>query len=232
MIGWAIAETALVPPAGSPVLVYDYSKNKVAGSTQGTIPDSWLARRLESSQAVSPAERAGLRNAIVSYGALGAVLCLAMGIAGGLIQQSLFRSGFAGVTGLVLGGLAGVVMARLLAPVYYTNRITDDLRFSLIMYGGIWGTVSTVAGLAFGLELGEWSRTIRAVIGGATAALIASAIYEFAGGIQSPRAMTNMPVSFTWPTRLAAQSLVSMMVAAGVVLCDRLSLRDQVTPKT
>jgi hypothetical protein len=180
------------------------------------IPDSGLVRRMGNAD--PPAAAVGLRNAVVAYGTLGAALGLGLGLAGGLIHRSVLRAALAGATGLVLGGVAGAGLARLLVPVFYNNLGADDLTYSLIVHGGTWGAVGAVAGVAFAQGLGGWGRMLRVTIGGAAAALLATVIYEFAGGILFPLAMTNLPVSATWQGRQAACLLVTLLVAAGVVL--------------
>jgi hypothetical protein len=218
VISGAIVEAALIPISAVRGRTYDYTGKSAASAKAASTPDSNLARRQENPASVSPAGEIGMRNAVLSYGTLGAALGLGLGLAGGLIHRSLFRGILAGATGLVLGGVIGLVMARALAPVYYKNLSADDLTYSLIVHGGIWGSVGAVAGLAFGLGLGGWGRMLQATVGGAGAALLATAIYEFAGGILAPGAMTNLPVSAAWQTRIAAQLLVTLLVATGVVL--------------
>ena len=218
VIGGAIAEAALTPISGARARVYDYT-GKSTAPAKAAVPDSGLLSSLVNSATISPAAEVGLRNALVSYGTLGAALGLGLGLAGGLIHRSVFRGVLAGATGLVFGGVTGVAMARVLAPVFYRNLTADDLTYSLIVHGGIWGAVGAVAGLAFGLGLGRgWGRILRVTVGGAGAALLAAAIYEIAGGILVPGAMTNLPVSAAWQTRIAAQLLVTLLVATGVVL--------------
>ncbi len=211
VIGGAIAETRLIPASGDRLRKYDYS-----GKSAPAAPTASSTRA--GSVSPSPAQDAGLRNAVLSYGMLGAALGLSLGLAGGLIHRSLLRTVLAGATGLVLGGVTGVVMTRVLAPIYYQHSSADDLTYSLIVHGGIWAAAGAVAGLAFGLGLGGRDRMVRATVGGAGAALLATGIYEIAGGIMFPSAMTNLPVSLTWQTRLGAQLLVALLVAAGAVL--------------
>jgi hypothetical protein len=55
-------------------------------------------------------------------------------------------------------------------------------------------------------------------VGGTGAALLATVIYEFAGSILFPLATTDRPLSAAWESRLAARLLVTLLVAAGVVL--------------
>jgi hypothetical protein len=218
VIGGAIAEATLVPSFGGAARPYDYAHKNEEDAKAAQILASAAARGQGNSVIDSPAAVASLRNAVYSYGTLGAALGLCLGLAGGFINRSLLRGVLAGATGLVLGGLTGVVMARLLAPVYYQHLSADDLTYSLIVHGGIWMAVGALAGLVFGQGMGGWGRTLRAMVGGAGAAFLAAAIYEFTGGILFPRAMTNRPVSVIWQTRVAAQLLVTLLVSAGVVL--------------
>ena len=169
-------------------------------------------------ETVVPPSVAGTHNGLFSFGALGAALGLGLGLAGGLIRRSFVRACLAALVGLCLGGGAGVVTSRLILPVFYKHLTDDDLTYSLMIHGGVWVAVGAAAGLAFGLGLGGWGRILRATVGGAGAALLATVIYEFAGGILSPLAMTNLPVSVTWQSRLAARLLVAVLVVAGVVL--------------
>jgi hypothetical protein len=165
----------------------------------------------------------GTHNAIFSYGALGAALGLAMGLAGGLIGQSFFRAGLASLSGLFLGGGAGVITAWLTAPFFYKHVTADDLTYSLIVHSVIWATVGGVAGFAFACGIGGRGRLLNATVGGVVGALLATVIYEFAGGILAPFAATNLPVSLTWQSRLAARLLVAVLVSSGIVLSARSS---------
>jgi hypothetical protein len=58
---------------------------------------------------------------------------------------------------------------------------------------------------------------LRTTLGGAGVALLATAVYEFAGGILFPLALSNRPVSVTWQSRLSAQLLVAVLVTADVI---------------
>jgi hypothetical protein len=167
---------------------------------------------------VPPSVR-GTHNGIVSFGALGAALALGMGLVGGLTTRSFLRACLAALSGFCLGGGVGVVISWLILPFFYKHVTDDNLTYSLMIHGGIWAALGGATGLAFALGLGGWRRMLRATLGGAGGALLATVIYEFTGGILSPFAMTNLPVSLTWQSRLAARLLVAVLVVAGVVLC-------------
>ena len=191
LIAWAIGEATLVPEAS-----YENKKEKIHVALSV----------------------AGIRNGTISFGALGAVAGLVLGMAGGLIGRSALRTIAAGATGLLLGGGVGVTLSRLILPIYYEHSASGELTYSLMVHGGIWLAVGAAAGLAFGIGLGGWRGALRGILGGACAALLAAVIYEFAGGIMFPLALTDRPISRTWESRLLARLLVTVLTAVGVVL--------------
>jgi hypothetical protein len=159
---------------------------------------------------------AGIRNGIISFGALGAATGLALGLAGGLIARSALRAIGAGATGMLLGGGVGAALSQLILPIYYNHSTSGELTYSLMVHGGIWTAVGATAGLAFGIGLGGWRAALSGMLGGACAALLAAVIYEFAG-ILFPLALTDRPISQTWQSRLLARLLVAGLTAVGVV---------------
>ena len=207
LIAWACGEAALVP---------EIAVGGRGGGTR-TLPDVIATR-----------------NAMVSFGILGAALGLCLGLAGGLIRRSVLWTVLAATIGLVLGGLSGAGVSWLTLPVYYKHLKSDDLTYSLLVHGGTWTAIGAVAGLAFGFGRGGWGQMRRCLLGAAAGALLATVIYEFAGMMLFPSALTDRPLSITSDTRLLARLLVAVMVAAGAILeWVALSLRspsDQRTP--
>jgi hypothetical protein len=191
VIAWAIGEAMIMPEMG-----------RMAARGEHIVPTSVR----------------GTYNAIVSFSALGAALGSALGLAGGLIRRSFLRACLAGVIGLCVGGGAGALVSRLIVPVFFGHLSDDDLTYSLMVHGGAWTAVGASAGFAFALGLGRWGQLLPMTVAGAGGALLATVIYEFAGGILSPFAMTNRPVSVTWQSRLAARLIVAVLVSAGLVL--------------
>jgi hypothetical protein len=192
LVAWAVGEATLIPEAG-----FQNKAQKIV---------------------VLP-EVAGLRNCSISFGALGAAMGLGLGMAGGLIRRSVPRAVMAGAAGLLLAGGIGVAVSRLILPIYYQNSRGGDITYSLMAHAGVWAAAAAATGLAFALGLGGWRGALRVMLGAAGAALFATVIYEFAGGIVFPQALTDRPISLTWETRLLARLLVTVLVAAGVVLC-------------
>jgi hypothetical protein len=194
VIAWAIGEATLVPEAS-----YENKKEHIHVALSV----------------------AGIRNGTISFAALGAVTGLALGLAGGLIGRSNLRALAAGAIGLVLGGGGAAALSWVILPVYYEHSTSGELTYSMLVHCGVWAAVGAAAGLAWGIGLGGWREALRSLLGGACAALLASVIYEFAGGILFPRALTDRPISLTAETRLLARLIVTVMVAAGVVLAAR-----------
>jgi hypothetical protein len=178
------------------------------------------------------------QSAALAYGALGMVLGLALGVAGGLTRRSPRASIAAGVVGLVLGGAAGAGMTRVLLPIYHATRAAlseadhnNDLALALRTHGGIWLAIGAAAGLALGIGLGGGARMARALIGGIIGAGIAAVIYDFGGGILFPVAETFRPMAIEMIPRLSAHLAVALCVAAGALLvADHLTLR-RATPR-
>ena len=117
----------------------------------------------------------------------------------------------AGATGLLLGGGVGAALSWLILPIYYAHSTGGELSYSLLVHGGIWLAVGAAAGLAFGIGLGGSVRCAPRGTGEACAALLAAVIYEFAGGILFPQALTDRPLSQTWESRLLARLLVTLI---------------------
>jgi len=162
---------------------------------------------------------AGIRNGSICFGALGAAMGLGLGMVGGLTGRSIGRAVIAGLTGLILGGSAGVALTQLILPIYYGHSTSGDITYSLLVHGGIWAGAAAAAGLAFAIGRDGWRGVPRAILGAVAAALLATVLYDFVGGILNPMASTDRPISLTWETRLLARLLVTMLVAVGVVLC-------------
>jgi hypothetical protein len=191
MVAWAVGEATFVPEA---------------------------AVQSNREEAVVLPVVAGIRNGSISFGTLGAALGFGLGLAGGMIGRSVPRAVIAGATGMLLGGGAGVALTRMIVPVYYGNVRSGDMIYSLMVHGGVWVAIGAAAGLAFAIGVGGAHQILRGLLGGGAAALLATFIYEFAGAILFPTALTDRPISQTWSSRLLARLLVSILVAAGVIL--------------
>jgi hypothetical protein len=191
LIAWACGEAARIPETGA----------GTRGGNPRTLP-SVLASR----------------NAMVCFAILGGTLGLSLGWAGGMVRRSVPWASLAAILGLVLGGLTGLAAAQLTLPIYYEHLPANQLTDSLLVHGGTWTALGGAAGLAFGLGMGGSRRTLRCMLGGAAAALLAALIYEFIGVTIFPLAMTDRPLARSWTMRLLAPLLVGALAASGAVL--------------
>jgi hypothetical protein len=219
-----IRESVVAPVAGSGVRWWTLAlaAGLLAGVISWAIGEATLVPEAthqdKKAHIYLPLSVAGIHNGTLSFAALGAAIGLALGIAGGLIGRSTVRAGAAGATGLLLGGTVGISLSRLILPIYYQHSTTNELIYSFMVHGGIWTAIAAVAGLAFGIGVGGWRAALRGMLGSACAALLAAIIYEVAGGILFPAALTDRPLSQTGETRLMARLLVTVLAAAGAVL--------------
>jgi len=174
------------------------------------------------------------RSATLSYGALGALLSLALGVAGGLARRAPGASITAGLMGLVLGAVAGTGTTFLVLPWYHAyhgipsdDNATQELYLALATHGTIWVAVGAVAGLALGLGLGG-GRVARAIIGGILGAALAAAVYEFGGAVGFALDKTYQPMAMAPGPRLLAHLAVALCVSAGALwAADHLILRRE-----
>ncbi len=181
------------------------------------------ARRVQESQD---------RSAILGYGALGAIVGLVLGGAGGLAHRSPRAVAIAGLTGLVLGGAATTGITALILPWYHgfyatpsDENATQQLGLALATHGGMWAAIGVTAGLALGLGLGE-GRVARAIFGGILGSILAAVIYEFVGAVAFPLDKTFRPVALASAPRLIAHVIVAVSVSAGALWAAyHLSLR-------
>ena len=115
-------------------------------------------------------------------------------------------------------------MSLALLPLYnnYQARHPDeaarDLILPLLVHAGIWSGVAAVAGLAYGLGLGERKWVPRIMLGGFIGAVLGTVAYELIGAAAFPSAQTSHFVSVTWMTRLLARLAVTVPASAGMAL--------------
>ena len=96
---------------------------------------------------------ARLYSSVLSFTAMGGVLGLAMGLAGGLASRSVIAGLAAGISGLLLGEAAAASISHVLVSNFFKSRIPEstNLVLPLLTHGAIWSAVGVIGGLAFGL---------------------------------------------------------------------------------
>lgn len=176
---------------------------------------------------------ADARNSALTFGLMGGVLGLTFGVAGGLSRHSIRATAGAGLLGLSLGAILGVVLSLVLVTQFRRMqhwRDSDDLLTPIGLHAGLWGPLGAVAGLAFGVGRGRRGTALPHMIGGLIGAVLAVIAYDILGAAVTPLAGTSDAISTTWPTRLLARMLVALGTAAGIAMTARVPAALSVAP--
>jgi hypothetical protein len=173
--------------------------------------------------------------AVRQYCAFGACLGLALGAAGGLGVRSPRRGLNAAILGAVLGVAAGAGASFGAVPLFLRFRdlfpLSLDLVPSFLLHGAIWGAIALGGALAWGFGAGDGkAHLLRAVLGGATGALVGTAAFEMIGAAFFATAETGEPVSTSALCRLAARILASVFTAFGILVAHGARRPGPVSP--
>jgi hypothetical protein len=164
------------------------------------------------------------RNGAMTFGALGGLLGLALGLAGGLTRRSRAGAVLGGLVGLVLGATAGALPSFGIMPWHWEHHTDDpssiNLGIPLMIHAGLWTAIGAAAGLAYALGRGRVRPLplLAAIFGGLVGAAFGTAIYEVVGAVAFPLSRTSDPFSETTATRLLARLCVAAFVALGLAL--------------
>jgi len=160
-----------------------------------------------------------IRNGIIGYAILGAILSLGLGVTAGLLngRRSISRVFLAGLTGLVLGACGGAASSYVLIPSYFHHLDTADLTLSVLIHLGIWTAVGAASGVAFGIGSGSRGGFVKSLIGGITGAALGTLLFDIPG-VFFPLAHTERPLAEGAGTRLAGNMLLGLCVAVAVVV--------------
>jgi hypothetical protein len=165
-----------------------------------------------------------LKEAALWYGIQGAVLGMTLGLAGGWLRRSSPRAICAGLLGLVLGGLLAGGSAYKVVPLLrdsWFEATQEDLGTTIQTHLCGWLPAGLVGGLAYGLGLGGFRRTLGAVLGGILGAALGTVIHESVVGHLFPLMATTRHLDTTWDSRLVACLIVALMVGAGAAFGSR-----------
>jgi hypothetical protein len=163
------------------------------------------------------------RNGAVTFGLLGGLLGLAMGIAGGVIRRSSSEALLGALAGLILGTAAGALPALAIMPWQWRHRNDDPsttyLLVPLLLHLGLWSGVGLAAGLAFGVGSGGSKpfRLFEAALAGLAGAMLGTFVFEMVGAFLFPMERTADPFSASSGTRLLARLCVAGFVGLGVI---------------
>jgi hypothetical protein len=162
-------------------------------------------------------------NGALAFGALGGLLGLGLGVAGGLARRSAGGALLGGVLGLFLGAAAGALPSLVVMPWQWRHRNDDpaslDLLVPMLVHLSLWSAVGLAAGLAFGVGSSgtQPSRIVKAALAGFVGAMLGTVIFEVAGAFLFPMARTADPFSVTAETRLLARLCVAGFVGLAVL---------------
>jgi hypothetical protein len=159
------------------------------------------------------------QNAVVAYALLGAILSLVLGVTarcfpGRFSISRVFGAAFAGI---VLGASFGAASSYGVTPIYFSRMGTADITLSLLIHLGIWTAVGAASGVAFGLGSGSRDVLVRSLVGGIAGAALGTILFDISGAF-FPLAHTERPLSQEAGTRLAANIVLCLCVAGGIVV--------------
>jgi hypothetical protein len=185
-------------------------------------------------EAVRKFARATLTSASGTFTALGAILGLSLGMAGGLARRSASAGFRAALLGCVVGAIGGGSSSLLILPYFFKNQDphSPDLMLPLLTIGSICAAVGATGGLAFGVGLGGRDRWVKSLVGGLLGAGLGAVVYEVVGAIAFPSDRTDLAISFTPVTRAMLHVLAATLAAVGAALALGLSFkkRDAASP--
>jgi MFS family permease len=159
------------------------------------------------------------QNAAVAYALVGAIQSFILGVtAAALLGRFSVRRGLtAGLAGIVLGASFGAASSYGLTPVYFSRMETADITLSLLIHLGIWTAVGAASGVAFGVGSGSRGVLVRSLVGGITGGALGTVLFDMSGAFL-PLAHTERPLSEEAGTRLAANVVLCLCVAMGIIV--------------
>ncbi len=173
---------------------------------------------------VASSNRSDVKRATLAYGLQGAILGLALGLAGAAVRRSARLAGLAGLVGMVVGGAAGAGASFGIFPIFFEHLdpISGDLLLPLAAHVAVWSAVGAAGGLAFGIGLGAGRGGIaRSALGGLIGAALGALAYEFLGAFFFSQAKTDQPFAAEAAARLLAQALTGLSAAVGAAAAAR-----------
>lgn len=165
--------------------------------------------------------RADMKNSALTFGVMGGLLGLTLGVAGGLVSRSTASAARGGLVGLFLGAVLGVSLPLgLIEPFdrFQADRNSDDLLAPIALHAILWAPLGAVGGLAFGVGRARPGMILRSTLGGLLGAVLGTIAYDVIGATLTPLAGTSESISRTWPTRLLARLLLAVGTVGGIAL--------------
>jgi hypothetical protein len=174
-----------------------------------------MTRQMQATK--PPAE---MKNTAITYGMLGGLLGLTLGIAGGWLSGRAPRAVIGGVIGLVLAGAVGASLFAAVVPVFYRRLDPESgLGLMLMTRGLAWTGLGAAAGLGFGLGLGGTRAIVAGLVGGLVGAFLGSIAFEVFNSLLFPVLRAYEPIPGNDDAglpRLLAHLLIAGFTAFGV----------------
>ena len=160
---------------------------------------------------------ADTNNAALVMGIQGAVLALAMGLAGGLASRSPIRGAAVGLGAMVAGGAAGASATLAMLPILFRSLVPNpnDLLTLVLVETAIWSAIGAVAGLAMAMGFWRIRRLPIAVLQGAIAAIVAAIVHRLLCALISPASAPTTFLPDDATSRLLGVGLLFLFVAIG-----------------
>lgn len=162
------------------------------------------------------------KNGAVAYGTFGAWLGLLFGAAGGLAGRPTKTLLIGAVAGLVSGGLLGGVAGYVLAPIipqFYSDE-DPTILLPIAVRGAIAAAVGLAAGLAFGLGRDGPRGIARPLAGGLIGGALGLIAFELVYALGFPTVRNDHVIPLSVTTRLLCYLCVAVGAAVGVLLID------------
>jgi hypothetical protein len=155
-----------------------------------------------------------------AFAAMGGLMGLLFGLAGGAARRSVPAAVKAGAVGLLAGSAVVAGVAWVTLPLVYTqlDPQSHDLVWPLLYHEVLWSVAGALGGLVFGLGAdgrGLWKHT---AIGGWVGAALAIVVYELLGALVLPTHQAQYPLPGSQATRTLADVLVALGAAIGAAV--------------
>jgi hypothetical protein len=207
LVAWAGGEAAFATFRTEREIIKPPNFNKVSGYEKQALVTQITG------EARVVAER---KKAMASFGLLGLVLGVGLGLVGGWANGSS-RTAWSGAVG---GGLAGVAAGAGLSwaavPLFFRYMDPEmGLLILFMIHAAIFTGVGAAAGLALGLGLGDRPATVRALFGGMLGGLVGTIALEAIISTAYPLMRTFEPIASERTPRL----WMYLCVAVATALC-------------
>jgi hypothetical protein len=156
------------------------------------------------------------KNAAIVMGALGGILGVAFGMAGGICRRSVRWTAVGGWAGLVFGPAVGVAVAFAVVPLFYRYAgRPPNPSLPLLCHTAMYSGIGASGGMAFGLGFRGWTGAARGLVAGAMGGGLGSLIYNVFHTYAFPLEWDFSPL----PGKTTSRLLAHLFVAVAAIIC-------------